>query len=120
MVDLLSTEIAIRVPPAEVTADVVPAPGKAGDVTLTDVSREEAASIAHVLAWGQINDELKRGHTDKVDAGSFAKVIGRGTFDPDPDREHPRIQATRHEWTVFGGMDFGSGYRGFLQRCLEL
>ena len=91
----------------------LPAPGAAADRTVA-CSMEEAASIAAVHVIFNAN------FAKKVDAKTFGTVVTQITEDPDPAREKPRIFATRHEWTVFGGMDFGAGYRGFLQHALEL
>lgn len=89
--------------------------------TLLGVAPEEAASIVRVHALDTVNaartPPLPPGTA--VTAATFAGVMAKIRANEDA-KEPDRIQAIRHEWTVFGGADFGNGYRGFLQQCLEL
>lgn len=90
---------------------------KAQDHTFVGLAHEEVAAILRVRAV----DGVMAG-AGKIDQKHFSAAITAVTSNTDPDAHEPvRINAIRHEWTVFGGMELGAGtgYRGFFQHCLE-
>jgi len=77
------------------------------------VAHEEAAAV---LRWAVID---KYASGKPVTAGNFATAMTFITVHDDNAGEPNRQSATRHEWTVFGGMVSGGAYKGFLERCLD-
>jgi hypothetical protein len=90
------------------------------DNTFVGLAHEEVAAILRVRAVDGVMTSA--GQPGKIDQKHFAAAINAVTSNTDPDAHEPvRINAIRHEWTVFGGMELspGAGYRGFFQHCLE-